>query len=113
MKVSMNINQHIEAESFPSFPASRRSRKASAASVARWHGLDDPTRQCPPTSVNVRQCPEQPVRRLVAQRPLPFPVLAPRNPHTLNRLGVPPPAIAFWLYGRNPATISYSFTLFR
>jgi hypothetical protein len=61
MKVSMNINQHIEAESFPSFPASRRSREASAASVARWHGLDDPPRQCPPTSVNVRQCPEQPL----------------------------------------------------
>ena len=65
MKVSVNINQHIGAESFPSFPASRRFRGTSIASMQR---LEDGTvkmanspRRCPPTSVNVRQCPVQPL----------------------------------------------------
>jgi hypothetical protein len=41
MKVSVNINQHIGAESFPSFPASRRFRRTkrrAAAKVARFNG---------------------------------------------------------------------------
>jgi hypothetical protein len=38
MKVSVNINQHIGAESFPSFPASRRfirTKRCVATKVAR------------------------------------------------------------------------------
>jgi hypothetical protein len=67
MKMSVNIDQHIGAESFPSFPASRRFRGMCIASMQR---LEDGTvkmvnspRRCPSTSVNVRQCSAQPLHR--------------------------------------------------
>jgi hypothetical protein len=58
MKVSVNIDQQIGAESFPSFPASRRfnrNKRCVGAKVARSHGLtDDPPRRCSPTFAHVR-----------------------------------------------------------
>jgi hypothetical protein len=58
MKVSVNLTQQIGAESFPSFPASRRfnrTKRCVGAKVARSHGLtDDPRRRCPPTFAHVR-----------------------------------------------------------
>jgi len=54
MKVSMNINQHIGAESFPSFPASRRFRGTSIASMQRLEDgtvkMTNPPRRRSPTS---------------------------------------------------------------
>jgi hypothetical protein len=59
MKVSVNIDQQIGAESFPSFPASRRfnrNKRCVGAKVARSHGLtDDPPRRCSPTFTHVRR----------------------------------------------------------
>jgi hypothetical protein len=59
MKVSVNLTQQIGAESFPSFPTSRRFRRTKRcadAKVARSHGLtDNPPQRCSSTFAHVRR----------------------------------------------------------